>query len=337
MQRVKGSAFAVQDNFNYVSITDPAIGGIGDGATDNTTAITAALATGLPVFIPAGTFMTGPLTVPDNGIIFGSGFQSILKLKNTAGATPILTVGSGSMLRNFKLDGNKANNPVTTAHGVSFVNSIQSGAFEVTAYNCAGDGFNISGASTAGVKLLDCTATGFTKNGYTVENGSYITFNNCTAYSSDVVASPGDGFSLAPTLVGAALSLVTFVDCISRNNSGRGFSSLGFGSKNVTNVSYKGCIAGSNTSHGFHALTTQYLFSSVCIAKANGGDGFRYEGDTQFCRLSQSNADGNTGYGIREIVAASTPNNNKIIYSLSVNNVGSNTITIVGGASANVP
>lgn len=331
--RAKGSTWNSQDNFGYVSVKDK--GALGDGSTDDTSAFNTALALGVPVFIPAGTYIVTPLTIPANTTIFGAGALSIVKMKagvNGSGAT--LTIGSGTILRDFAVDGNKANNTGTTGHGIAVVNAVTSTIANVSCTNNAGDGINVSGSSTVGLNLTNCSANGFMRNGFTITDGTYARLTNCVAYSSDLTASPGDGFALAPTVGATNLFGATFTNCLSRSNIGRGFAFLGFGSKNVYDISVSNCIAASNTSHGFHALTAMQLLMTGNIAKANSGDGFRLEGDTQFCRVTSSIADGNSLFGMREIVAGSTPNNNKFIYDQAMNNVTSNTITVVGGASA---
>ncbi len=55
-------------------------GAVGDGTTDDTTAIANALATGRSVLFPAGTYLTGAQTVSSAGqILFGEGSASIVK------------------------------------------------------------------------------------------------------------------------------------------------------------------------------------------------------------------------------------------------------------------
>lgn len=328
--KVKGSSFTFQDNANYVNVIEA--GAKGDGTTDDTAAFNTALGTGLPVFVPAGTYIVQPITVPANSIVFGTGALSVIKLK-AAQSSAALILGSGTVIRDVKIDGNKANQSTSTAHGISIVNAVMTQLHSVDIINTYGDGINISGASTVGVRIRGGSITGFLKNGVLVEAGTNILMTNLHVYSSDVVASPGDGISLAPTLGGASIGLVSIVDCISRSNAGKGIYIAGFGSKNVGNVSIKGALVSSNTGHGIHLITTQQIFIGDCISKSNGGDGFRLEGDTVYCRINGCMADGNTGFGMREIVAGSTPNNTTMYYNVALNNTAANTITKVGASS----
>src|ERR1017187_6095339 len=135
----KGSSWSSIDNFNYTCIT--AYGAIADGATDCHTAIAAALATGLPVFIPSGNFICSPLTVPANAYIFGVGNKSQLQaIAVTAGA--VLTVGSGTYLGNFAINGEALSQVSNTCHGVMVANAVCTTLEDITVTNTLGDGIN---------------------------------------------------------------------------------------------------------------------------------------------------------------------------------------------------
>lgn len=108
----------------------------GDGATDDTEAIQAALdachaAGGGTVFFPAGTYVTGQLRIPNLVALEGAArphfsepgdaVQSELKLKDNANASLLFVAlgGRGITVRRLALNGNKANNS-GTSHGVEF-------------------------------------------------------------------------------------------------------------------------------------------------------------------------------------------------------------------------
>lgn len=321
--KVKGSSWIAQDNEGFVCITDN--GCTGDGATDNTAAFATILALALPVYIPPGTSIIGPTTVPANAVIFGHG---TLKLK-AASTGHMLTVASGTLIKDIVLDGNKSN-MAGSYHAISCVNAVATKFINLKIQNTYGDGISISGTATEGVTVARCDVTGFTRNGFTWAEGNDVSFINCNAYSSDVVASPGDGFAIVST--GNSASNGKLIGCTSKSNIGRGFAFVGSGSKNVTGILVSGCHAKSNTGNGFHALTAQRIFIDTCIGTNNGIDGFRIEGDTQNCRLSNSGAFSNTSFGIREVTTGSTPNLNGIIYSMASGN-GTDTITKVGAGS----
>lgn len=329
--RVKGSTFSFKDNTSYISLTDPQIGAVGDGVTDNTTAINLAFTFNIPVFIPPGVFLTAGLILPSGASMFGVGTTSKLKLK-TASNVPMLTCLGAIDFYNFQLDANKAGQLGSGLHGIILSNGLGAMIDSVKIINPLGDGININGASTVGVNISQVMISGFVKNGITVEAGIDISLDQCKCFSSDVLASPGDGISLAPTLVGALVAEVSISNCRARNNIGRGLSVLGFGSKNVSDVNVSGGSFSFNTSHGIHAFTSQAVTINGVNVKNNGGDGGRLEGDVQFSRVSECVFNANTGTCLREVTTGATPNNNGLIYNATFGN-GSNTVVKVGASS----
>lgn len=325
INRAKGSAFADLDNFGYISLGDI---GKGDGVTDNTAVLVAALATGIPVAIPVGTFVVGSFTVPANGFIFGlAGGKSILKIKDLNNAIGI-SMSTGAIIRNFAVDGNKVNQVGTGFHTIQ-INGVNScGIEEITVSNPKGDGINITGA-IVGALVRQCTVTGYTENGIRVVQGTDISINNCNTLNSDAVAS-GDGIAISSG--GNAISRVQIDSPVSRANIGRGISILGNGSKNVTSVSVVNPRVSGNTSNGIHLINVDGAVVIGGFSNSNGIDGLRVEGDVQNCRFTNVMTRDNISFGAREVIAGSTPNFNGFIYGLATGN-GNNAITKVGASS----
>lgn len=326
--RVKGSTFRTAENEFYASIVD--YGARSDGVTDCTAAITAALATGLPVFIPPGTYLTGGINLPASRTIFGVGKDSILKLKTAANAV-VLTIASDCLVYGFQIDGNKTNQVGANLHGIQAIGAINARIREMTVANTKGDSYNVTGANSLGCNIHDCVATGFTQNGYKIEQSASASINNSVARDSDPIAAPGDGISISSN--GNAVNQISLIGVVARTCVGRGFALIGNGSKNVTDVTMSACRASRNTSHGLHAINVDRTNVDGLIVNQNGGDGIRLEGDVQHVRLIGFMTNLNTGFGAREVVAGSTPNLNGFIYGVNTNNVASNTTTIVGGGS----
>lgn len=326
--RVKNSSILSVDVLGFVNLLDVA-GASADGVTDNYTAITAALATGLPVYIPPGTFVSSPFTMPANATMYGAGNTSILKLKTVANAA-FITMGTNSTLSDLCIDGNKGNQVSSGCHGLVINNAVISTVTNVRVKSTKGDGVRISGSSTNEVILENVSVTGHTENGISVVAGINVTLSSCYAGSSDGSASPGNGFNIISD--GSSVSAITLQQCTAVSNIGQGYAIKGFGSKNTVDVTLVGCLANSNTANGFHLQTTERVVVTNCIAKSNTIDGFRLEGDVQNSRLTTCIANGNTQYGFREVTSGSTPNFNGFVYEVSTNN-GTNTVTKVGANS----
>ena len=79
---------------DYVSVKD--FGATGDGSTDDSTAVQAALSSGaLSVYFPKGTYILGTTcTIPSSVRVCGSGWGSIIKAKSTLAST---TLGSATV------------------------------------------------------------------------------------------------------------------------------------------------------------------------------------------------------------------------------------------------
>ena len=94
-----------------VSVTD--FGAVGDGVTDDTAAIQAALNASSNIYLPSGTYKTtAPLLLNSNNIITGAGISSVIK--NTTNLSVIKSITpTGSRIyfvggSNFKIEGNTA-------------------------------------------------------------------------------------------------------------------------------------------------------------------------------------------------------------------------------------
>jgi Pectate lyase superfamily protein len=87
----------------FTSVKDPAYGAKGDGVTDDTSAIVAALAaSGGTVFFPPGTYkIASPITLPQNAHLLG--FSSEAAILKFTGATTLFTTTAGGFTHFEKL------------------------------------------------------------------------------------------------------------------------------------------------------------------------------------------------------------------------------------------
>jgi len=93
---------------DVVSVKD--FGAVGDGVTDDTAAIQAALAVGGGIYFPLGTYMANDLTATLPVYIYGYG-ATIKRRNNQLASTFILSIaGNRSSVQGLNFDGNAANN-----------------------------------------------------------------------------------------------------------------------------------------------------------------------------------------------------------------------------------
>lgn len=107
----------------FVNVKD--VGAVGDGATDDTAAIQAAIDTYKNIFIPAGVYIVTQITIGHSQSIRGAGIGlSTLKLKANTNTT-MLNVRDAydTLITDLTLDGNKAENSTDTTGSVMFISA----------------------------------------------------------------------------------------------------------------------------------------------------------------------------------------------------------------------
>jgi hypothetical protein len=189
MTRARSLANRASD---IVSVRD--FGAVGDGVTDDTAAIQAALNAG-SIFVPDGTYLVSSVTVSANGrAIVGQSKNAILKRKNLTYLPMVLVDGADYFYcTELTIDGNKAGNPLTgfapsgggsaitidnqgdivckngeyaLIDNVSFINSCTS---PTLFYNMASS------------KVNNCTSVGHAREGFYLVSGYECTIHGCTS------------------------------------------------------------------------------------------------------------------------------------------------------------
>lgn len=100
--------------YNQIGITIIDFGAVGDGVTDDTNAIKNAALSGMPVFFPSGTYLTGgQIQFASNTSFIGQN-DSIIKLKDNANCGYIFLLDNVNNVSfiNMEIDGNWKNNVV---------------------------------------------------------------------------------------------------------------------------------------------------------------------------------------------------------------------------------
>ena len=127
-----------------------AFGAKGDGATDDTATVQAALNASLNVYFPTGTYLVSNLTPQSNQRLFGAGISSILVYK--PGATGYLIDGVGKALRlqDLSFDGG---NSVDYSAGSFLAGTRSAIHIDVTQDDQVLDGISVHGFNNIGIGL----------------------------------------------------------------------------------------------------------------------------------------------------------------------------------------
>ena len=215
---------------------------------DNTLAIQAAINTGLRVFIPLGTWETGPLLLDNCAGMFGVGSQykntlSILQFKSTAIDTTLLKCGqktSALIIEDLYLKGTGVDGPVGQCGFATYMYKKPAGQPNGITIMIDFKRCRFADWSKAGVYLSDQWFVNF-DNCYFVSCGSNATN---AANTGGIVAYPGG------VQIGWAGSGTTIKSCYFAK------SAYGMYLSGLWNVYFENCI--------FEWLTTPYYINENC-------------------------------------------------------------------------
>ena len=158
-----------------VSVKD--FGAVGDGVTDDTAAVQAALTSGT-VFFPKGTYICGPLTAPAGVQVRGKR-NAVVKMKAASvGALLTLADASGASIEGITFDADYANNPLGTK-GIHITGGTSAFLISnVAVLNAKTAGIHQQGAYTGGGKVSNCLIKGNRTDGLIFEGVDMVANGN---------------------------------------------------------------------------------------------------------------------------------------------------------------
>lgn len=187
-------------------------GALGDGATNDTAALQAAITAGGKVFLPAGTYSTSPLNLHSDLIIAGAGEATKIVQRTPTGASGgTLQANSGGAaafienvtLRDFRIEGPDIVTPVFSEHNhlIAFHGVRNAQIRNVRVIGFRGDGIHLGSGYNLGderhnhdVRICDCLLDGINqenRNGISIIDGNNITVENCVFRNMTKSTMPG--------------------------------------------------------------------------------------------------------------------------------------------------
>lgn len=257
----------------WYNVRSPVYGAKGDGSTNDTTAIQAALtaasaAGGGTVYIPAGTYKVSNLTVDTAVTLAGEGPATILSAVGGSSGYMITQKTAASskkiLLRDFALVPNTGTLGGIQLDATGFgTGDVQHQVRGVFVTNSGGDAFNF-GANLRGCIISGCSQYGSEGYGYNISAGATDNF------FTDCVSGPSKqhGFYVSGgnNLIKGCKAFWSGYDT---NGASWGTTQAAFYLNSATYVTMVGCSAQQAALHGIDMQGAQYCTVTGCEADTN--------------------------------------------------------------------
>jgi hypothetical protein len=203
---------------DVVSVKD--FGAVGDGTTNDATAIQNALNSGFAVYFPRATYAVGAaLTAGSGTVIIGNG-ATLKRTFDTNFLRTLTTSGSNVIIRDLIIDGNRSALTLTEFKGSFSIGSSNTLIDGCIVKNSVGDGIGIT-SDAAYVTVSNCIFDNSYRNGGSVTSASKVTFLNCQFINTNGTA-PQAGLDIEPDTASDNCYEISVIGCRFETNTTSG-------------------------------------------------------------------------------------------------------------------
>jgi len=280
------------------NVKDPDFGATGDGSTDDTAAIQAAIdaAVGGTLMFPEGTYMVrgkptgsvGRLGIKplSNSTWLFAGNAVIKVIAQASDTYAVINIDGVTDVTLYgpRVDGNKAN--ITDAggqgHGIFMTGGCERiRIYSARSFNCYGDGIyiGITGDTNRDIVVVGSEFSSNRRQGCSITQGRDITFLGC-GFVDTAGTSPQKGALVEPNAAADWIHNINFIGCWARNNTGRNFSVAGVTDMtNPVSIHFTNCVSEDSGNEGFSIETCSgsegVITLTGCESLNDGIAGFR--------------------------------------------------------------
>lgn len=261
-------------------------------STDSTATLTraanAAVAAGLPLVIPAGTYRIGNWKLPEGLTLVGSGYGTVFTLHDSyAGANDVCMVLDGShgvTIRNLSIDGDKdsfASSSSEWKHGISASNSNDVAIENVLITRCHGDGIYLgigpNKTECKNVSLYNSILTGNHRNNLTIAAVNTFRCVN-TSFTAAKGTAPEAGIDIEPNFTDDVHVVrdMSFTSCTISENNGAGLGIVMWDAVNQGGATFTACTIKRNKGVGVNFVGSKSIRFIGCDVIDNGDVGLRF-------------------------------------------------------------
>lgn len=305
------TALAAKANKGELLINVRDHGAKGDGTTDDTAAIQAALnaagANGTTVFVPKGRYMIdatepattsanylwdeGGVSIPSNVTLRLDPAATLAAIPNNKKAYVVVRIydKTNVTLSGGTIEGERSLHTINgTAgewgYGIAITAGSNITIRDVITKDCWGDGINIQRIGTAVTKNVlveNVTCDNNRRQGMSIEGVDHMVVNNST-FKNTAGTGPACGVDIEPSTTGITVKHVQFNDCIFSGNAAAGM--LIMGHEPLVGVSLRGCLfTGNLDSEGqFKTLTAGSDISVTGCSFTDGANAIQIAGGSNY-------------------------------------------------------